>query len=116
MSLNHRQQYQLHRIESRLLRSDPQLAAMLTVFARLSADQRMPAWEQVSSRQDRIRRAATQIAEAIAVLAAALMVLIRAVVALITAPFSDHSSRQPTLKPERTRRGRETGDNQNPVG
>jgi hypothetical protein len=116
MSLNHRQQYQLHRIESRLLRSDPQLAAMLTVFVRLSAGQRMPAWEQVFSRQDRIRQAATQIAAAIVVLAAALMVLIGAVVALITAPFSDHRSRRPALKPERTRRGRETGDNQNPVG
>jgi hypothetical protein len=89
---------------------------MLTVFVRLSAGQRMPAWEQVFSRQDRIRQAATQIAAAIVVLAAALMVLIGAVVALITAPFSDHRSRQPALKPERTRRGRETGDNQNPVG
>ncbi len=36
MSLSHRQQHQLHRIETGLLRSDPQLTAMLGVFGRLS--------------------------------------------------------------------------------
>ena len=43
MSLSHRQQHQLHRIETGLLRSDPQLAAMLGVFGRLSAGEAMPA-------------------------------------------------------------------------
>ena len=42
MSLNRRQQHQLHRIESRLLRSDPNLAAMLTVFASLSRTSACP--------------------------------------------------------------------------
>jgi len=45
-------------IEVGLLRSDPQLAARLSVFDRLCAGQAMPAWEQVSSRHDRIRQAA----------------------------------------------------------
>ena len=82
MSLNHRQQYQLHRIESRLLRSDPQLAAMLATFARLSAGQRLPAWEQVASRLDRIRQASALIARAIAGLAAAVSLLGGAILAL----------------------------------
>jgi hypothetical protein len=34
MSLDHHQQRELHRIESRLLRSDPQLAAKLAMFGR----------------------------------------------------------------------------------
>lgn len=37
MSLSHRQQHQLYRIEADLLQSDPQLAAMLGVSGRLSA-------------------------------------------------------------------------------
>jgi Protein of unknown function (DUF3040) len=85
MSLNHHQQRQLHRIESRLLRSDPHLAAMLTVFGRLAADQRMPAWEQdLATRLDRIREAAALITKAIAVMAAAIGFLVSAVLALLT--------------------------------
>jgi hypothetical protein len=85
MSLNHRQRHQLHRIETRLLRSDPQLAAMLGVFGRLSAGQRMPGWEQVATRLDRIRQAAVLIVTAIAVIGAAIGLLLRAVLALLTA-------------------------------
>ena len=114
MSLNHRQQHQLHRIESRLRRSEPHLAAMLVVFDRLSAGQCLPAWEQVPSRRDRIGQAATQIAQAIVVLAATAIVLIRAVLALITAPFSDRRLRPPTPKPESASRDRESGDSQDP--
>ena len=58
MSLSPHHQNQLHLIEAGLLRSDPQLAARLSVFGRLCAGQAMPAWEQVSSRHDRIRQAA----------------------------------------------------------
>jgi Protein of unknown function (DUF3040) len=54
MSLNHRQQRQLCRIESRLLLSDPQLAAKLDVFGKLSAGQQLPAWEHIASRLDRV--------------------------------------------------------------
>jgi hypothetical protein len=114
MSLNRRQQHQLYRIESRLRRSEPHLAAMLTVFGRLSAGQCLPAWEQVPSRRDRIGQAATQIAQAIVVLAATAIVLTRAVLALIAAPFSDRRYRPPAPRPERAARGRETGDSQDP--
>ena len=84
MSLNHRQRHQLHRIEARLLRSDPRLAAKLGVFGRLSVGQRMPAWEHIATRQDRIRQAAVLIVEAIVVMAAAIRLLLSAVLALFT--------------------------------
>jgi hypothetical protein len=42
MSLSHHQQHQLFRIEAGLLRADPRLGAMLTVFGKLSAGQVMP--------------------------------------------------------------------------
>ena len=44
MSLSHHHQNQLHLIQAGLLRSDPQLAATLNMFGRLSAGQAMPAW------------------------------------------------------------------------
>jgi Protein of unknown function (DUF3040) len=87
MSLNHRQQRELQRIESRLLQSEPHLAAMLAVFARLSAGQRMPAWEQqqAATRLDRMRQAAVLIAKAITVTAAAIGLLVSAILAFVTA-------------------------------
>src|ERR1700691_3895822 len=85
MSLNHRQRHQLDRMEARLLRSDPQLAAMLAVFGRLSAAERMPAWEQEAGRQDRIRQAAALISRATAAMAAAIGLLLSAVLALLAA-------------------------------
>ena len=42
MSLSHHHQRQLYRIESGLLQADPQLAAMLGIFGKLSAGQAMP--------------------------------------------------------------------------
>jgi len=85
MSLNHRQRHQLHRIEARLLRSDPLLGSMLSVFGRLAAGQRLPAWEHVATRKDRIRQAAALIVQAIAVMAAAIRLLLGAVLALFAA-------------------------------
>jgi DUF3040 family protein len=85
MSLDYHQQRQLDRIESRLLRSDPQLAAMLAMFARLSAGQRMPVREQAATRLDRIRQAAALIAKAVAAMCAAIDLLVGALLALITA-------------------------------
>jgi hypothetical protein len=85
MSLNHRQLHRLHRIESGLLRSDPQLAAMMAVFTRLSAGQYLPAWEQVTTRPERIRQAAASIVKAIAVVAAAVGLLVNAVRGLVRA-------------------------------
>jgi hypothetical protein len=85
MSLSPHHQNQLHLIEAGLLRSDPQLAARLSVFGRLSAGQAMPAWEQVSCRHDRIRQAAALTAETIGVAAAAIFLFLRAVLALVGA-------------------------------
>ena len=85
MSLSHHQQHQLHRIETGLLRADPQLAAMLGIFGKLSAGQAMPSWEQVPARRDRIRQAAALIVNAIAIMAAAIHLLFSAVLALFTA-------------------------------
>jgi hypothetical protein len=91
MSLTHRERHQLYRIESGLLRSDPQLTAMLAVFARLSAGQRMPAREQVATWQriarwlDRIRQAAGLTAEAMTAVSAAVGFLAYAVRTLLSA-------------------------------
>jgi Protein of unknown function (DUF3040) len=85
MSLSRHHQNQLHLIEAGLLRSDPQLAARLSVFGRLFAGQAMPAWEQVSTRHDRIGQAAALIAETISVAAVAIVLLLRAVLALAAA-------------------------------
>jgi len=60
MSLSPHHQNQLHLIQAGLLRSDPQLAARLSIFGRLCAGQAMPAQEQVSSGHDRIRQAAAR--------------------------------------------------------
>ena len=55
------------------------------MFGRLCAGEAMPAWEQVPSRQDRIRQAAALIAETISVVAAAIFLFLRAVLALVAA-------------------------------
>jgi hypothetical protein len=95
MSLNHREQRELHRIESRLLRSDAHLAAMLTVFGRLSAGQRMPWREQAVTRLDRTRQAAALVAKAAAALAAAISLLVSALVALFTVFITGSGARLP---------------------
>jgi hypothetical protein len=93
MSLNYRQRHQLYRMEARLLRSDPQLAAMLAVFGRLSAAERMPAWEQVAGRPDRIGQAAALISRATATVAAAIGLLLSAVFALLAAVVTGSRAR-----------------------
>jgi hypothetical protein len=84
MSLNYRQRRQLFRIEAGLLRSDPQLAAMLSVFGRLSAGQRMPAWEQVATRWDHIRETAALTVQWVIVLAAAIGLRLSTTLGLLT--------------------------------
>jgi hypothetical protein len=103
MSLSHHHQNQLHRIQAGLLRSDPQLAARLSMFGRLSAGQAMPAWEQVSCRHDRIRQAAGLIAETISVAAAAIFLFLRAVLALAAALVAGGRARPPAQRRERAR-------------
>jgi len=95
MSLNHRQLHRLHRIESSLLRSDPQLAAMLAMFGQLSAGQHLPTWEQLTTRPDRIRQAAALIVAAVTVLAAAIAHLLVAVRGLVGAVVMGGRARPP---------------------
>jgi hypothetical protein len=95
MSLNHRQRRQLSRIEAGLLRSDPQLAAMLNVFGRLSAGQRMPAREQVATRWDRIQETVALIVRAIIVAAGAIWFRLVAALALLTATVTGARHRTP---------------------
>lgn len=103
MSLSHHHQNQLHLIQAGLLRSDPQLAARLGMFGRLCAGQAMPAWEQVSSRHDRIRQAAAVFAETISVVAAAIFLFLRAVLALVAAVVRGGRARLPAQRRERAR-------------
>ena len=103
MSLSPHHQNQLHFIGASLLRSDPQLAAMLSMFGRLCAGQAMPAWEQVSSRHDRIRQAAALIAETISVVAAAIFLFLRAVLALVAAVVQSGRARPPAHRRQRAR-------------
>jgi hypothetical protein len=98
MSLNRRQRHQLHRIEARMLRSDPRLAEKLGVFGRLSAGQRMPSWEHMDTRRDRIRQAAALIMEAIVLMAAAIRLLFGAVLTLLAAVVVGGRARLP-LRP-----------------
>jgi hypothetical protein len=103
MSLSPHHQNQLHLIEAGLLRSDPQLAARLSVFGRLFAGQAMPAWEQVSGRHDRIGQAAALTAETISVAAAAIVLLLRAVLALAAAVAPGGRARPPAQRRARAR-------------
>ena len=116
MSLSHHQQRQLYRIESGLLRADPQLAAMLGIFGKLSADQAMPAWEQVPTRRDRARQAAALTVQAITLAAAAIGLLLSAILALLIVVAGPRRRRRPAPGPERTRRGRGAEGRPDPAG
>ena len=110
MSLSHHHQRQLYRIESGLLRADPQLAAMLGIFGKLSAGQAMPAWEQVPTRRDRVRQAAALTVQAAALAAAAAGLLLSAILVLLLAAAGPRPRRRrPAPRPGRTRRGRGAG-------
>ena len=120
MSLSHHQQRQMYRIEAGLLRADPQLAAMLGIFGKLSAGQAMPSWEQVPTRRDRIRQAAALPVQAIILAAAAIGLLLSAILALVLvlviAAGTRHGHRLPAPGPERTRRVRGADDRPDPAG
>ena len=107
MSLSHHQQRQLHRIESGLLGADPQLAAMLFIFAKLAAGQAMPSWEQVPGRRDRVRQAAALTVQAVTLAGAAIGLLLSAILALLIVVGTRHGPhRLPVPGAERSRRGR----------
>jgi hypothetical protein len=115
MSLSHHQQHQLHRIETRLLRADPQLAEMLGIFGKLSASQAMPAWEQVPARRDHAQQAAALTMQAVTLAAAATGLLLSAILALLLAAAGPrHRHRLPAPGPERIRRGRGAGGRPDP--
>ena len=116
MSLSHHQQRQMYRIETGLLRADPQLAAMLGIFGKLSAGQAMPSWEQVPARRDRIRRAAALTVQAITLAAAAIGLLLSAILTLLIVIGTRHRHRLPAPAPERTRRGRGADGRSDPAG
>ena len=116
MSLSHHHQRQLYRIEAGLLGADPQLAAMLGIFGKLSSGQGMPAWEQVPTRRDRIRQAAALTVQAITLAAAAIGLLLSAVLALLIAVGTRHRHRLSAPAPERTRRGRGADGRPDPAG
>src|SRR5216684_8571101 len=99
MSLSHHQQHQLYRIESCLLRADPQLAAMLGIFGKLSAGQAMPAWEQVPARRDRVRQAAALTGKATILVAEAIGLMLSAILALLIAIGTRHGHRLPPPGP-----------------
>src|SRR5215470_18040618 len=115
MSLSHHHQNQLHLIEAGLLRSEPQLAARLSLFGTLCADQAMPAWEQVSSRHDRIRQAAALTAETISVAAAAIFLFLRAILALVAAVAQGGRARPPAQRRDGHGPGRGAGGRPDPA-
>jgi hypothetical protein len=108
MSLNFAERHQLHRMETRLLRSDPHLAAMLVVFTRLCDGQGLPAREQLVIRRGRVRRSAALIANAVAVVFAAIRTGVRTVDAKLTAVIMRSLGRPP--QPARQQADPGTGD------
>jgi hypothetical protein len=53
MTLPYRQERLLRRADRALTQSDPDLASMLSIFARITAAERLPAWEQLGERLSR---------------------------------------------------------------
>ena len=87
MSLSHHHQRQLYRIESGLLRADP----------------------QVPARRDRVRQAAALTVQAVTLAAAAIGLLLSAILALLIVLGTRRGHRLPPPGPERTRQGRADG-------
>src|SRR5262249_53873290 len=116
MSLSPHHQNQLHLIKAGLLRSDPQLAARLSMFGRLCAGQAMPSWEQMSCRHDRIQQAAALIAETISVAAAAISRSLRGVPARAAAVVPGGRAGPPAQRREQTRPRPESGRPAGPGG
>jgi Protein of unknown function (DUF3040) len=115
MSINYAERHQLHRIESRLFRSDPHLAAMLAVFDKLCDGQCLPAQEQLATRQGRIRHSAALVAQAIAAVIAAILNLLRAVDAWLTAVTRRSLGLPPRPRPTRQQAGPGTGGRPDPA-
>jgi hypothetical protein len=65
MTLPYRQERLARRADRALRRSDPDLASMLSIFARLTAAEAMPAREQLRPQPTRVRRVLTRPAAAV---------------------------------------------------
>jgi hypothetical protein len=65
MTLPHRQEWVLRRADRVLRRSDPDLASMLSIFARLAAAEGMPAREQLLPQRTWARRVLLGLAAAV---------------------------------------------------
>ena len=68
MTLPYRQERLLRRADRALSESDPHLASMLSIFARITAAERLPAWEQRRPRLAWVGRAAAWPVAAVAFL------------------------------------------------
>jgi hypothetical protein len=99
MNLSYRQQHQLHVIEARLRRSEPNLAATMALFGTLCLGQAMPAWEQ-ATKPGRFRRAVAWIVTTLIATIAVMTVLLRKVVAVATARWRARAG-VPAAKRER---------------
>jgi hypothetical protein len=69
MTLPYRQRRKLRRIRQALRLTDPQLASMLLIFAKLSAGEQMPGWEQLTRRPPPPLAVAARLVRALARLA-----------------------------------------------
>jgi hypothetical protein len=115
MSLNYRQQHRLYRIESQLLRSDPQFVAVFTGFTKYSAGEAedMPAREQVACGLDRTRHAVALIVRAIVAVAAMIGLLIGAVRAALVVIVVGSDTR--SAKSARKQTGSQTNGRPDPA-
>jgi hypothetical protein len=114
MSLSYRQQHRLRLVKAGLRRSDPLLCAMFGMFGRLYKGEGMPASEQVPTRPDRGRIAASGLAVLAAMAAVFSAVLTAALIAVIA--MRRPRGRPPASRPERARYGQEAGGHQGPPG
>jgi Protein of unknown function (DUF3040) len=76
MTLPYREERQLRRVDHALRRSDPDLASLLSVFARLNAAEAMPARERLRPHPSWARRVLLWPVAAVAFLVAALAFLV----------------------------------------
>ncbi len=106
MTIRNEDQHKLRLIKFGLLRSDPQLVAMMNVFSGLTAGQDMPSWEQMPTRGDRVREAVALIVVALVVAFTAALLMLRGLAAMITAVVIRPSARSMACH-EVSTRGRE---------
>ena len=93
MTIRKQDQHKLRLIKFGLLRSDPQLIAMMNVFSGLTAGQEMPSWEQMPTRRDRVREAAALIVVALVTAFTAALLRLRELAAMVNSVVIRPSAR-----------------------